>query len=106
MRDSLDAEKSFKGDTQDFREQLDVVLLKVILSPEPQCGPVCVSFPGGLPSDTQTQACREFLVWVFILFWFFWRGSCCVFCFLARIGCLEFALRYQLTSVMIMKMLA
>jgi hypothetical protein len=38
----------------------NIVLLKVILSCEPHYFPVYVSFPGGLPSDKQTQVCGRF----------------------------------------------
>lgn len=54
----MDTEKSFKeGDIQISENNFNLVLLKVILSPEPHYFPVYVSFPGGLPSDKQTQAC-------------------------------------------------
>lgn len=34
-----------------------IVLVAVILSPEPHYFPVCISFPGDLPSDQQPQPC-------------------------------------------------
>lgn len=37
-----------------------IVLLKVKFGPEPHYFPVYVSFPGGWPSDKQTQACGRF----------------------------------------------